>query len=709
MRLKRLDVSGFRGFPGTESFDLDADAIIISGANGSGKTSLFDAFLWALSGSVTRLTDHEDDLVSKYSPSGEARVELHLTADDGSNVKVVRRFDGTTHVTLTNGDQPAISGPAAEAGLIDVLWPDAKTAADPRAALNRSLTRATYLQQDAVSDFVQTDDEQTRFQVVGELVGVGRISELQRQLESSRNAWTRASTTLGRDLEPLTFRAEELRSRLSRLATTSDAAPGEPADVGTWIASAMQYLQWQSSTVRIEESAAGIDRALQELAHAEEVVQAQVLSLRELSGHLESERPHEPDLDAIATNVAVKERGLRSASDQLVAAEQASAARRRAQVELTEQHESRRALAQLALRHLDVNCPVCGQTNDPERTRQRLEGELGEREIERSPTGTSADVVAAAGRVEGIERELSSARQSLLQAQSQHQAAVLWDARLARLADRSGLVTATTDLAEVTAAEASARDVSRTIALLRGAGEQLSLALLKQSELAQHDETEAQLQVLLTQIEQLEATISSRKETTQLASTVIEALRDANDALVTLELKRIEPLLQRIFATVDPHPSLRLVSFLTRTIRGRGNLWTTLDDIAGSVRTQQPAVVLSSSQLNVLAVATYLALNLSIQTLPLQVVALDDPLQSLDTVNLLGLSDLLRRVKSTRQVIVSTHDPRLADLLERKLRPVSEGQRTMRFDLHDWTTSGPTVEMTETTAHTPSLRLVGTA
>ena len=155
--------------------------------------------------------------------------------------------------------------------------------------------------------------------------------------------------------------------------------------------------------------------------------------------------------------------------------------------------------------------------------------------------------------------------------------------------------------------------------------------------------------------------------------------------MVGAELERIEPLLQRIFATVDPHPSFRVVSLLTRTVRGRGQMWTQLDDVPSSVSVQEPSLVLSSSQLNVLAVGVYLSLNLAIPTLPLQVVALDDPLQSLDTVNLLGLADLLRRVKASRQVIVSTHDTNLAALLERKLRPVSPDQRTVRIDLNGWT------------------------
>ena len=120
----------------------------------------------------------------------------------------------------------------------------------------------------------------------------------------------------------------------------------------------------------------------------------------------------------------------------------------------------------------------------------------------------------------------------------------------------------------------------------------------------------------------------------------------------------------------------------------------------------EPSVVLSSSQLNVLAVSTFLSLNLAIETLPLQVVAMDDPLQSLDTVNLLGLSDLLRRVRASRQVLVSTHDDRLADLLSRKLRPVDGTGRTRVVTFQAWTRDGPIVEQFDVPADVAPLKLV---
>ena len=125
-----------------------------------------------------------------------------------------------------------------------------------------------------------------------------------------------------------------------------------------------------------------------------------------------------------------------------------------------------------------------------------------------------------------------------------------------------------------------------------------------------------------------------------------------------------------------------------------------------TITIDEPRTVLSSSQLNVLAVAAFLALNLSVPAPPLALVAMDDPLQSLDNVNLLGLSDLLRRLRGRRQIILSTHDDRLASLLERKLRPVGVDERTVAVSLNAWDTSGPQVKLVDVRRDEAGLRLV---
>lgn len=66
MRIAELELSGFRGFSGTLKADLTADAVLVIAANGQGKTSLFDAILWALAGVVPRLGGVKAKLAGFY-------------------------------------------------------------------------------------------------------------------------------------------------------------------------------------------------------------------------------------------------------------------------------------------------------------------------------------------------------------------------------------------------------------------------------------------------------------------------------------------------------------------------------------------------------------------------------------------------------------------------------------------------------------------
>jgi DNA repair exonuclease SbcCD ATPase subunit len=96
MRLLSLELAGFRGFATKQIFDLAADAIIVVGANGNGKTSLFDAVLWAITGRIPRLGSDDSLLACRFSETGQTRVVLRLGQTDGSSqLTVTRVFDGT--------------------------------------------------------------------------------------------------------------------------------------------------------------------------------------------------------------------------------------------------------------------------------------------------------------------------------------------------------------------------------------------------------------------------------------------------------------------------------------------------------------------------------------------------------------------------------------------------------------------------------------
>ena len=203
MRLLSLDVSGFRGFPQQREVDLDADAIVVVGTNGNGKTSLFDGILWALSGRIPRLGNDDARLVSLYSETGLARVSLRFK-DQGSGHEftVIRSFDGKESRVTLETREGSFHGPSAEGRLIDLIWPDAAAASDPREALASVLTRSVYLEQDLIRQFVEAATKEERFAAVSELVGAGRVTELQASLEQSKRAWSTVTNQRQDELRP---------------------------------------------------------------------------------------------------------------------------------------------------------------------------------------------------------------------------------------------------------------------------------------------------------------------------------------------------------------------------------------------------------------------------------------------------------------------------------------------------------------------------
>lgn len=78
------------------------------------------------------------------------------------------------------------------------------------------------------------------------------------------------------------------------------------------------------------------------------------------------------------------------------------------------------------------------------------------------------------------------------------------------------------------------------------------------------------------------------------------------------------------------------------------------------------------------------------RTLPF--VLLDDPVQPMDDVNVLGFADLCRHLRTSRQLIISRHERRFARLLERKLAPRSESYATRVLGFVGWDRSGPAVQ-----------------
>jgi DNA repair protein SbcC/Rad50 len=713
MRLHSIELSGFRGFSQRQTFDLDADAIVVVGANGHGKTSLFDGILWALTGRIPRLQGEDAQLVSLYSDSGEARVMLQLSSSAiAGGVTITRTFDGEEARLQLQTSERTFSGTVAEGKLIDLIWPEAAAASNSSDSLASVLTRCNYLQQDSIRHFVEAGSNNDRFNAVSELIGAGRVTELQMNLERAKKAWTTVTNQRQEELKGLRERLASIEGRLAE-STSRPQGFGTPITTDEW------NLWWQEAVslglraINVapasRDAPAAIDRAIKELdsvGHANaRRMQVAVSTIDEIA-KLDILVKPEPEL--LREKLLATQKDLDGVKQKVSEEQSRLAELRRSQAELKEKAEQLRTLALLALDHLHERCPVCDQTYNFEATKRRLENlAKNDLTVSLSPV-PPAELSEALRALAEKEKELSLNNAALRAAENELREWSISRASIDKRLDDLGILVGTGGEPTLLLQEmiAECESIATKVNELKGAGEMLALRLGQSSAIASNNELRHEAALLRAEVAEREKAVFTRVQSGDLAQRTIEALREATSSVVQERLKEISPLLQSIWARIDPHPAFRVVNFFSEIIRGKGQLSTSVSDLIAEKQCNRPSLVLSSSQMNALAVSVFLALNLGMPKLPLSVALLDDPLQSLDDINLLGLVDLFRRTKNNRQLLVSTHDKRFGDLLSRKLRPTGHDSRTVVIEFEGWRREGPSVTLREIKSDPVPLRLV---
>ncbi len=713
MRLVTLEISGFRGFPEKRVIDLDADAVVIIGANGNGKTSVFDAILWGISGRIPRLSGDGAGVVSLYAEGALARVMLTLRRPTtGESFTITRTCEGTENrISLETADAK-LQGPSAQGRLIDLIWPDAGSASDPNEALATVLTRGVYLQQDLIRHFVEAANDHERFTAVSELVGAGRVTELQSSLERSKRAWSTTTNQHEEDLRALRGRLGTIEARVAEFVNREGRRESAISTEAwtQWLADLAEFgITATPMEMTSREAPALIDASIKMIDATRRGEERGALSLKSLSKDLERLRATVlPDVSAMQDRIGTLRRELEDLRERVKHEQDRLAEARRAQAAIKEKEEQLKALAAMALKHLDERCPVCAQEYDKDFTRQRLEAIIGGAATAAQHDVANEELPRLLAVLTEKEKDLSATELGLRSAeQSLRDRRALEDA-IANTLKTLGPATAESSPDDAIVQKALANTDTRIQKLTSAQrfAEQAALHISELSASATIQEMNKEAEALWRDIAQRQQSITRRTQTGDLAQRVIEALREASSAVVEERLTEIRPLLQSIYGRIDPHPAFRIVNFLARVVRGKGLLSTVIRDHIENKESELPATVLSSSQVNALAVSVFLSLNMGVASPPLSVAMLDDPLQSLDDINLLGLVDLFRRTKDCRQLFISTHDVRFGGLLARKLRPRNEKERTIVIELDGWSRHGPQLQTREIPRDPEPLRLI---
>src|ERR1019366_2884366 len=165
-----------------------------------------------------------------------------------------------------------------------------------------------YLEQDLIRQFVEAATTEERFASVSELVGAGRVTELQTGLEQAKRAWSAVTNQRQDELSSL---RERLAAIDARLAETTSRLPQESLPVA-----AQEWSDWwqRLSSVGIKaaqvepgsrEAPVAIDGIIKQLDAVRRSTERRLQTLSALTNEvagLTSRRP--PDLEAPRAAVA---------------------------------------------------------------------------------------------------------------------------------------------------------------------------------------------------------------------------------------------------------------------------------------------------------------------------------------------------------------------------------------------------------------------
>jgi DNA repair exonuclease SbcCD ATPase subunit len=693
---ERLVVDGFRGFNSRTEIEMAASVVLIQGPNGLGKTSLFDAMQWVLLGDLPRLRSlrlrqSDEYIVSAYRPGERAEVSAQVRI--GSQRVLLRRTGDRSGSVLTWTPEAGIelTGREADAALAAAF----SVSADM--AIEDSLTACGLLQQDAARLVLQAAPRE-RFAVFSQLLGLSELAEFEEWCQSR----DKALTSDLKNAEAEFARAEQQQSLIAaRLATLVDLARQRPviAEVEERLHASAGRTGLKLPAVGDRNAAARVAASAAVLSRDAALLATDIRGLRDTEGILLAQAaslvPSGPTTSDEALAAAEGDARQRL-GDAEAAAAAAEVDIQSAALELRRMQDAQASLARMAaavLPHVTGPvCPICSQAVDENELRahlQRLEGAVSGSAARATLEASEARAAQVRETVSEASRELEAIRQ--LRAQLQQ-----WEIDVARVRERIEELRSTSEplvlprwagpLLEGGAWLSSMSDAGTVVAALaRELTAVWDASASNEEARAVHERAEVDQRVAALQ--ERRARLAGARNA---ASTLLRAVKEARVEVVRQEFSRISPLAQDVYSRLDPHPTFQDIDLVPEVFRAAGTASASVRDPLLGI-SADPMLVFSSAQANIAAISFVVALNWAAAN-RVPVLMLDDPLQAMDDINVLGFADLCRHLRHFRQLIISTHEKRFAQLLERKLAPRREGDRTLAVDFLGWDRSGPMIK-----------------
>jgi exonuclease SbcC len=304
--LERLFIENYKQLRDPLELYPPEGAVGIVGANGTGKSTLFESILWAFFGARGGGPRFANESIpwSGGSTKDPTTVEVTLATDGGSFTVRRRLKSGTTTAEALDA-----SGRTIVSGTADVTrWVE-----EDLLGMDRTAFEATFYARQKELRFFAHDDGISRVRKISKLLGISSVEVAQSLLREDRNALRSEARVLeGRlaeaDLDALQTELEAARTACDRLETELEKVSGEYDKAAEDLASARKARTTLEATYRehsrltadlreaeaegrrAEDRRAGAEKDLADLAAAEEELgrlRPQTARLPEVSAALE--------------------------------------------------------------------------------------------------------------------------------------------------------------------------------------------------------------------------------------------------------------------------------------------------------------------------------------------------------------------------------------------------------------------------------------
>lgn len=633
MKLCSIEIEGFRGAQRFLRVDFGKGFTIITGKNGSGKSTICDAVEYVLTGSLQRFQTEtekgeriDDYLWWRGSDHPARRIVTLVFKDEQGNEYTVSRGPATSK------NQESLAQ----------LY-------DPSRAPEHPLVRlcqTSIIRDENITRFSTDMSETERFEFVSRAIGLSGFKALEERLAAVSKRIREITAVRTAEYERAREEVGRITSELSQARITAASSGGVELD---------KLVEFFSQTLG------------KNLTDVNEVIKA----TRALIGQLRSE------IDEIeGTAVTLRE----SAPAQPRRAELSRAIElQRAQItakELTLQDFEKRlqtyddslkqqrehaptdeSVAQLVeqgtrLGLQDGRCPLCGSVISENAFHAHITDLRRQLELRNSSlSGLTRDRADIKRECDTLRLELDELKtayhRNVAELDSIQSAFIKAQGRVKQLGIESdaALSTATQSRRErIQSLEKNLSSLQSSMALGRVAELERQLSIVQEKLVASD----------------LELTRATQAETS--AKEVEGTLRRVSAEVVDARLSDLSPLLSELYLRLKPHTEWAEIQYFMRGDVRRFLSFSVGPDI-------NPRFVFSSGQRRALGLSFLLAVHLSRSWCVLKALLLDDPVQHIDDYRAMHLVEVLSALRANdRQIVCAVEDPELADLLCRRLR-----------------------------------------